>query len=209
MSNIPSPSKSRGALKKKSINIRNSVQKERIINDEISPRKTKNDISKALEKSPIKLVLISPLKPKSEFAFYEETAEQRAMVLLEQVSLNHQLIHDENDYEGQKENMSNQKLENVFCVHKRKPLKDLSIHKYPGSITFKNQEEMPLTLHITNSQVLPSYLTPPRDKRLRSLFTTKRHSQVGSRTHRFLTTDDICYKKVVRKLNFPIYENNS
>lgn len=214
-----SPMKKRNVLTSKNVNIRNQgIVKG---SNNISPRKTKLDVEQALNNSPIRKVTVSPVKvpykslsPSSGvFTFFEESEEDRAAALIKHVSLRRKTFHDENDYEKEQENKDfNKTKEDQLNQYgrsktaKRVPLQDLSITLFPGTIKYQHSSiEQPLNLHLNHKQILPEYITPPRNNKLKDFFTAKR-GETNS-TSGALTTDDIPTNKVIRKLQFNICEN--
>lgn len=213
-----SPSKRRTALASKNVNLRYGINKEtkRSPNKKSPAKRTRIGALVALQRSPIKKHETTAL-PKitdSSFSFYEETPEQRAAVLMKQMSISRQIIHDENDYQTKKENVSPSRLKQRSKLasdgSKRLPLADLRIDEYKGYIEYPGSKfQTPLTLHINHKHVIPSFVTPPRNKMLRDFFTTRvpHNKENSSGCSRSRTTDDIPKDKVVRKLNFTIHND--
>lgn len=215
---MASPIKKRTALAGKSTNIRQTpgaVQKNGSTKSHISPtRKSQVNLSYALSNSPVRSVSTSPRRSADStvFTFHEETPSERAATLMMHMSLDKRFLSnaDENDFSSIKENMSPSKAaareQLTQKPAKRRHLQDLSIKDYPGFVEYPHSKELdPLTLHYNHKIILPSFVTPPRDQRLRECFSTGGTSQSliqGSRT-----TDDVPKDKVIRKLNFKICEN--
>ncbi|CAH00195.1 Acm1p [Kluyveromyces lactis] len=223
-----SPLKKRAVLTSKNVNIistGNSITKPTgSTSSHGSPRriKTKLDVERALQKSPVKQVFsIKRGSPKkkgdddpSSFAFYEESEEDRAVALMRHVSLRRKAVHDENEQEL--ENIDENKLAKVRAQATQNrgsngtaisPLQDLDIELFPGTIQYRGfSQEHHLNLHLNHTRKLPEYITPPRNAKLKDFFVHETHvndkDQVFSKT-----TDDINANKVVRKLQFCIDEN--
>lgn len=215
---MASPIKKRTALAGKSVNVKpgsGSVKKPGTLSNQASPsKKSQVDPAYALNNSPVRSVSLSPQKraESSIFTFHEETPSERAAVLMKHMSLarSASLNVNENDYHVVKENMSPTKLSNMHKPQQRqtrtKPLQDLSIEEYKGYVEDPSSHETaPLTLHYSRRTVLPTFVTPPRDQKLRECFKTSNADGAPALASR--TTDDIPKDKVVRKLNFKIHEN--
>lgn len=229
---MSSPVRKRFALLDKSINARRqNIYKHERNSNSSSPLKSSNiSVNFALRNSPIRnssptrntSSSLSPTKSESlsntPFVMFEETQEQRTTVLMQHMSLAIQssICNDENDFENIKENMSPSKLQNqkvlgsannIHRIGKRSPLKDLSIEDHKGyienPITHKSTQ---LSLHINHRIKLPPFVTPPRDIRIKQYFTTSRVENEPSKSHS-RSADDIAKDKVIRKLNFKIFEN--
>lgn len=217
---MASPIKKRTALAGKSTNIRQTpggIYKSNSTSSHTSPnKKSQVNLAYALSNSPVRSLSISPRKndDTGTFTFHEETPSERAATLMMHMSLSKRALAlsstDENDPSSVKENMSPSKaLSRVRSPQRpseRKQLQDLSITEYPGFIEEpQSGETAPLTLHYKHKTVLPNFVTPPRDQKLRECFTTSGSGEVPTLTSR--TTDDIPKDKVVRKLDFKICEN--
>lgn len=213
-----SPVKKRTALAGKNVNARpssSSIHKVGSLSNHTSPsKKSQVDLTYALNNSPVRSVSLSPKKSAetSAFTFHEETPSERAAALMKHMSLakKSSLSVDENDFDAVKENMSPTKLANMDKTAQRqsirRPLQDLSIEEHKGYVEDPNSHETaPLTLHYSRRTTLPTFVTPPRDQKLRECFTISNNDAAPAANSR--TTDDIPKDKVVRKLNFKIHEN--
>lgn len=180
-------------------------------------KKSQVGIDYALRHSPVRNLTVTsnkgtPRKGVSDFTFHEETPSEKAAVLMEHFSLKQQCAasNDENDYNTVKENMSPSKLakrvdNNSTKNSKRIPLRDLSIEDHKGYIVDPHtHEETTLTLHYKYKTKLPTYVTPPRDKKLRQYFT---YSDIKEGKPLSRSTDDISKDKIVKKLDFTIRGN--
>ncbi|QLL35102.1 hypothetical protein HG536_0H04780 [Torulaspora globosa] len=214
---MASPIKKRTALAGKSTNVRQtpgSIYKNNGTSSHTSPSKRSQvNVSYALTNSPVRSLSFSPRKNHNSaiFTFHEETPSERAATLMMHMSLNKRALSnpDENDASAVKENMSPSKASRLGELPQRSPkrkrLQDLSITEYMGFVEQPHSGQIaPLTLHYKHKTVLPSFVTPPRDQRLREFFAT---SSSDAPTPASRTTDDIPKNKVVRKLNFKICEN--
>ncbi|AQZ15273.1 ACM1 (YPL267W) [Zygosaccharomyces parabailii] len=223
---MSSPNKRRTALAGKSTNIRaNPIHKGTQFNSSLSPSKRSHvNVGYALRHSPVRNVPSSSIEntpsPALPFIIHEETSEERATTLINHMSLTKTSsnYHDENDFSGVKENMSPSKLNKkagklsitqvVPATAERRPLQNLSISEHMGYVEDpRTRELLPLTLHYTRKTILPSFVTPPRDERLKNYFSITAHedNHAGLLTSR--STDDIPKDKVIRKLEFKICEN--
>lgn len=214
---MASPVKKRTALAGKSTNVRQTpggIYKNNSTSSHTSPSKRSQvNLSYALNNSPVRSLSFSPRKNDGNavFTFHEETPSERAATLMMHMSLSKRALPnpDENDASAVKENLSPSKTsrrsESPQRPSKRKCLQDLSIKEYMGFLEQPHSAQpVPLTLHYKHKTLLPSFVTPPRDQRLREFFTSSR-SEAPTPASR--TTDDIPKNKVVRKLNFKICEN--
>ncbi|EDO14394.1 hypothetical protein Kpol_191p3 [Vanderwaltozyma polyspora DSM 70294] len=212
-----SPIKKRNALGDKDVNLRHhGVHKSSSRSNHSSPLKNSNvDVDFALRHSPVRNISPSLEQNNSNnmpFSIFEESEEQRTATMLQHISLVKQSsFADENDYSIVKENISPNKINRDSKIQalqmNRKPLQDISIEDCKGYIEDPITHEVTqLTLHTTQKTVLPADITPPRDNKIKEHFTNTRVSnQVDKSKSR--TTDDISKDKVVRKLNFDIFEN--
>ncbi|KAL2709695.1 hypothetical protein KLU848_1756 [Kluyveromyces marxianus] len=219
-----SPLKKRNVLSSKNVNVNATghaklVSKPGVSGSRGSPvrSRTKIDVEQALQSSPVRQVRSrskSPIKcgtTSTTFTFYEESEEDRAAALVRHMTLRRSAVHDENETEQENQN---QKLE-PSRVHTqdtqkhRKPLQDLDIDKYPGTVQYAGGREQRLTLQLGHQRALPVGVTPPRDKKVRDFFGGKQGGAGGAAetmTPSSSTTDDIPLNKVVRKLEFRIAE---
>lgn len=223
---MSSPIKKRTALSGKSTNIKTStIHKGTQHNGSFSPSKRSQvNVGYALRHSPVRNVSVSSLEKMPSltlpFVIHEETPDERAAILMNHMSLSKGCIghHDENDFSGVKENMSpdklHQKTKSESCkspgarTTTRRPLSNLSISEHKGYLEDpRTREVVPLTLHYTKKIKLPSFVTPPRDKRLRQYFSTMGQDDDHPQLFVSRSTDDIPKDKIVRKLNFKICEN--
>ncbi|QLQ82227.1 hypothetical protein HG537_0G04820 [Torulaspora globosa] len=214
---MASPIKKRTALAGKNTNVKQTpggIYKNNSTSSHTSPSKRSQiDLSYALTNSPVRSLSFSPRKNDNSamFTFHEETPSERAATLMMHMSLSKRAFSnpDENDASAVKENLSPSKTSRPKRSSQRSPkrkhLHDLSIAEYMGFVEQPHSGLVaPLTLHYKHKTVLPSFVTPPRDQRLREFFATS-SSDASTRGSR--TTDDIPRDKVVRKLNFKIFEN--
>ncbi|KAG0674855.1 hypothetical protein C6P41_002340 [Kluyveromyces marxianus] len=219
-----SPLKKRNVLSSKNVNVNATghaklVSKPGISGSRGSPvrSRTKIDVEQALQSSPVRQVRsMSPIKCGSgastgttttTFTFYEESEEDRAAALVRHMTLRRSAVHDENETEQENQN---QKLEpsrvHTQTQKHRKPLQDLDIDKYPGTVQYAGGREQRLTLQLGHQRALPVGVTPPRDKKVRDFFGGKQGGAGEAATPSSSTTDDIPLNKVVRKLDFRIAE---
>ncbi|CCD26838.1 Acm1p NDAI_0I02700 [Naumovozyma dairenensis CBS 421] len=234
---MSSPIKRRPVLAGKNVNsyTKGSIRKNGNDSTHSSPsKKNYKIIDYALRRSPIKNVSLSPQRRKplyspsklncstrnGTFTMFQETPEARQAILLEHSNMlvYSSSYHDENSFEEVKENMSPSKLNSKKLIRQkptkkrviRKPLRDLDISEYKGYIENPHTKETTeLNLHTNGKIHLPSFVTPPRKHKLKDYFTTNTHEHDSSASslHFSQTTDDINENKVVRKLEFEIFEN--
>lgn len=210
--------KKRTALAGKNVNARptsGAIHKVGSLSNHTSPsKKSQVDLSYAMNNSPVRSVSLSPRKSTEAggFTIREETPSERAAVLMKHMYLTRKASSnaDENDFEAVKENMSPTKLSRMNRSPQRqasrKPLQDLSIEEHKGYVQDPGSREIaPLTLHYNRRAKLPTFVTPPRDQKLRECFTGSSSNEARAGASR--TTDDIPEDKVVRRLDFKIHEN--
>lgn len=222
-----SPVKKRVPLGYKNVNIRRSNTIASGISKVISPSKlNKNNsfISTLQNTSPLRAnikhtPLVSPYNnnnnSSANFFIFEESEEMRESIIKAhnvEVNTIRGCMDIENDPILDKENNLDYYKNNFKkrLLNDRKPLQDLSIMEFKGYI------ENPLTKDITeltlqwdnNKNKLPSFITPPRDSKLKTLFNGNfKHKNTFFSTNKNKTTDNININKIVKKLDFEIYEN--
>lgn len=224
-----SPLKKRNVLSSKNVNVNATghaklVSKPGISGSRGSPvrSRTKIDVEQALQSSPVRQVRSkSPIKSgtgttsgtssTTTFTFYEESEEDRAAALVRHMTLRRSAVHDENETEQENQNqkLEPSRVQAQDTQKHRKPLQDLDIDKYPGTVQYAGGREQRLTLQLGHQRALPVGVTPPRDKKVRDFFGGKQGDARGAAetaTPSSSTTDDIPLNKVVRKLDFRIQE---
>ncbi|AMD20164.1 HCR014Cp [Eremothecium sinecaudum] len=208
-----SPAKCRGILVNKNVNFKSNMLLDKGANFQGSPKKANLE----QESIPVNLKLSSAssdITLSNGFVFYEETMEERATILMNQISLSKRQVQDENDYERMKENISQElngkKVKKARRRFKKQALRDLSIDEYAGYIQYSNSNTTSqLTLHMGYPTKIPCFITPPRNGHIKEFFSAndchknKRHIITSQ------TAEDICKEKVVKKLAFLIHQNSN